>query len=97
MVNPYLTATVIRDGTLRDSPGKSRLRVAPIAVGRDEAVRLFFTLCFAPLSFAFLQVQRTCEKATRVQRSLVATPNGGLPHASGAVRRCRVGKSDCGP
>ena len=36
MANPDLTASVIRDGTLRESSGKSRLRIAPIA---EEPVR----------------------------------------------------------
>ena len=48
MVNPDLTATVIRDGTLRNSRGKSRLRVAQIAEGQDGAVRLFLPSVLRP-------------------------------------------------
>ena len=46
---------------MHESSGKSRLRVAPIA-GDRTAVRLCFTLCFALLSFAFLQVQKLVKR-----------------------------------
>jgi len=52
---------------------------------------------FCALEFCLSTSSKTCEKATRVRRSLVATPSGGLPRASGAVHRCRVEKSGCGP